>query len=146
MKKSFYEWLLKQKKRDNPIGDLANDAERDTTFPQEGCDLLHCETYLERMHLRLLVAGACEEAHSALDEAWDEYTHKKQREGLSLKQRFNIFKRDNYCCQICGRNVRDGVKLEVDHKIPVSKGGKSILSNLWTLCFDCNRGKRTEAL
>lgn len=60
--------------------------------------------------------------------------------------RYDVLSRDNFTCQICGRTIADGVKLEVDHKIPVSKGGKSTMDNLWTLCFDCNRGKYNKAL
>ena len=35
----------------------------------------------------------------------------------------------------------DGVKLHVDHIKPVSRGGKSVLNNLQTICEDCNCGK-----
>lgn len=48
--------------------------------------------------------------------------------------------RDGFRCCICGRTAKE-TKLEVDHKIPVSKGGTDSLDNLWTLCKDCNRGK-----
>jgi len=41
---------------------------------------------------------------------------------------------------LCGAKPPD-VKLEVDHKTPVSLGGKDDTSNLWTVCFECNRGK-----
>jgi hypothetical protein len=64
--------------------------------------------------------------------------------GKSL--RFDILKRDNYRCQICGRDASDGVKLEIDHKVPKSKGGQDTYENLWTLCYDCNRGKSTKSL
>ena len=68
----------------------------------------------------------------------------RSHQGLSL--RFVIMRRDGYRCQICGRTAQDGVILEVDHKIPRSKGGTDHPSNLWTLCFDCNRGKRDNDL
>lgn len=75
--------------------------------------------------------------------------HKPQprqgREGW-LKLRFRILKRDSYRCQLCGRSAQDGVLLEVDHKIARAKNGSNDPSNLWTLCFDCNRGKRDEEL
>ena len=35
----------------------------------------------------------------------------------------------------------DGVTLHIDHIIPVSKGGTDELSNLQTLCADCNLNK-----
>jgi len=48
---------------------------------------------------------------------------------------------------MCGRNVEDeGVKLEVDHIITVSKGGSNNMSNFQTLCFDCNRCKSAKIL
>ena len=50
-------------------------------------------------------------------------------------------KRDSFTCVKCGANGV-GIRLEVDHKIPVSQGGSDTLDNLQTLCFDCNRGKR----
>ena len=65
--------------------------------------------------------------------------HIERHTGLS--RRFAIFRRDNYRCQICGRTAKDGVRLEIDHKVPRAKGGSNHPSNLWTLCFDCNRGK-----
>lgn len=61
--------------------------------------------------------------------------------------RFKIFKRDGYRCQICGRTAKDDcVKLEVDHKYPVSKGGDNSTENLWTLCMQCNREKSDSLL
>ena len=60
---------------------------------------------------------------------------------LSLRKRFFVFKRDEYTCRMCGANGK-GVKLEVDHIIPVAEGGGDALDNLQTLCFECNRGKR----
>lgn len=39
-----------------------------------------------------------------------------------------------------------GTKLHVDHIKPFSKGGKTVLENLQTLCFDCNLGKGNKKL
>ena len=64
-----------------------------------------------------------------------------QRGIMSQSLRYDIMKRDGFKCVLCGRTVKDGVKLNVDHIIPISKGGKTIKSNLRTLCFDCNIGK-----
>lgn len=63
-----------------------------------------------------------------------------KRKSLSKKIRFEVFKRDSFTCQYCGRSVPD-VILEVDHIKPVSKGGDNEIINLITSCRDCNRGK-----
>jgi uncharacterized protein YozE (UPF0346 family) len=135
----FYKWLIKQKKRDDPIGDLALDVKRDKSFPIATESLKELESYL--FHKM-----AIDEAIQALNEAYKEFKQKKPRDTISLSLRFDIFRRDNYKCQICGRSIPDGIKLEIDHKVPVKKGGKTDATNLWTLCFDCNRGKATKNL
>lgn len=65
------------------------------------------------------------------------------RQNLTKKQRFTILKRDNFTCRYCGRKATE-VILEIDHIIPVSKGGTNDLNNLITSCRDCNRGKGAE--
>lgn len=55
--------------------------------------------------------------------------------------RFEVFQRDNFTCQYCGRTVSDGAKLEVDHITPKSRGGEFVAENLLTACHECNRGK-----
>jgi hypothetical protein len=67
-----------------------------------------------------------------------------QRSLMTSSKRYDIMKRDNFRCKLCGRNADEGVKLEVDHIIPVSKGGKSVDSNLRTLCRECNQGKKAK--
>lgn len=59
---------------------------------------------------------------------------------VSKKLRFEVFKRDGFRCQYCGRTPPE-VILEADHIIPKSQGGEDIITNLITSCFDCNRGK-----
>lgn len=63
-----------------------------------------------------------------------------KRRAISRKLRLLILERDSYRCCLCGRTAKE-TKLEVDHKIPIAKGGTDSLNNLWTLCIDCNRGK-----
>jgi len=59
--------------------------------------------------------------------------------------RFEVFKRDSFTCQYCGKKAPD-VVLEVDHVDPISKGGKTVILNLVTSCFSCNRGKSNVKL
>lgn len=68
-----------------------------------------------------------------------------KRKGLSKKIRYEVFKRDSFTCQYCGRKAPD-VELEVDHIKPVSKGGDNSILNLITSCYDCNRGKGNRTL
>lgn len=64
---------------------------------------------------------------------------------ISKKLRFEIFKRDDFKCQYCGKSSPK-VVLEVDHIIPKKEGGGDNLENLITSCFDCNRGKGKNLL
>lgn len=66
----------------------------------------------------------------------------EQRRLMSDALRYKVLNRDSFRCQICGATQADGIKLHVDHIFPVSKGGKTELSNLRTLCERCNMGKR----
>ena len=65
----------------------------------------------------------------------------KERALMTPKLRYDVMKRDGFKCALCGSSVDDGVQLHVDHIFPVSKGGKTELSNLRTLCDRCNMGK-----
>ncbi len=64
-----------------------------------------------------------------------------ERSLMTASLRYEILKRDNFKCVLCGASKNDGIKLHVDHIVPISKGGKTIKSNLRTLCEDCNIGK-----
>jgi hypothetical protein len=68
-----------------------------------------------------------------------------ERKSLSKKIRFEVFKRDSFTCQYCGRAAPD-VVLEVDHIRPVSKAGEDDIVNLITSCRDCNAGKSDREL
>lgn len=60
-----------------------------------------------------------------------------ERGKVSNKMRFSIYERDGYRCCKCGISDRYA-NLEIDHIIPISKGGKSTYDNLQTLCHKCN--------
>jgi hypothetical protein len=61
----------------------------------------------------------------------------------SLRLRFRILKRDNFCCRVCGASpaLTPGLELHVDHIIAWSVGGETVEENLQTLCEACNLGK-----
>lgn len=68
---------------------------------------------------------------------------KRTPRGINLRLRFTILKRDNFSCKRCGRSpAKDpSIILHVDHIIPWSKGGETVIENLETLCEQCNLGK-----
>lgn len=63
-----------------------------------------------------------------------------KRKAISKRLRFEVLKRDRFSCLYCSARPPK-VALEIDHILPVSKGGKNTIDNLVTACFDCNRGK-----
>lgn len=66
------------------------------------------------------------------------------RQPISKELRWAIWKRDNFTCRNCGSRKY----LHIDHIKPVSKGGKTIKSNLQTLCSKCNikKGSKYEVV
>lgn len=68
---------------------------------------------------------------------------KEQRTLMTKKLREYIKKRDNFTCCNCGNSTyaEPNLLLEIDHIIPVSKGGLTSEENLQTLCWKCNRAK-----
>lgn len=63
-----------------------------------------------------------------------------EKKPIGKKLRAEVFKRDSFCCQYCGRSAPD-VILEVDHLKPIPEGGKNEMRNLITTCRECIRGK-----
>lgn len=66
-----------------------------------------------------------------------------QRALMTSTLRERIKQRDHYTCRYCGASITNEphLLLEIDHIIPVSKGGMTTEDNLQTLCWKCNRSK-----
>ncbi len=73
---------------------------------------------------------------------------KEQRALMTTKLRAYIKERDDFTCCQCGNStkVEPNLLLEVDHIIPIAKGGLTIEDNLQTLCWKCNRSKGAKLL
>lgn len=153
----FMYWLSKQNQRDDPIGDLARDVQRDTRelrryfanrqFDERG----HANLSLKDMYRYIRAHYGCLEALEALVDAFREWqglgnTYRVRCPAGGLKLRFVIMQRDGFRCCLCGRSAQNGAILEIDHKIARARGGTDDEANLWTLCFECNRGKRDRLL
>ena len=66
-----------------------------------------------------------------------------ERREIPLALRYQVLKRDEFRCVLCGRSpaTTTGLELQVDHIDPWSKGGKTVIENLRAACKDCNLGK-----
>lgn len=91
------------------------------------------------------------EAERAARVASQPATHSQKRSrpaatsrSVSNGLRYSILERDGFRCQTCGRSAKDGATLNVDHRIPVARGGSNQPDNLWTLCAECNWGKHVR--
>lgn len=70
------------------------------------------------------------------------YSIKRPRPRVRLSKR-ELFRRDNYTCQYCGKHTAD---LTVDHVMPRHLGGPHRWDNLVSACPTCNRTKGGHAL
>lgn len=52
-----------------------------------------------------------------------------------------VLQRNNHQCQSCGKKNTEA-RLNIDHIIPLAKGGSNDLSNLQVLCSPCNQKKK----
>lgn len=73
---------------------------------------------------------------------------KEQRNLMTKKLRDFIKKRDNFTCCNCGNSTytEPNLLLEIDHIIPIAKGGCTVEDNLQTLCWKCNRSKSDKVM
>ena len=85
----------------------------------------------------------CPECGSATEKKRSSGETKARSRVISSKLRYAVLKRDNFKCCACGASPakNPAVELHVDHVIPWSRGGETCLSNLQTLCSECNIGK-----
>ena len=91
-----------------------------------------------------ITTDVIKELKSELSSKLNKNSHvKTQRNAMTNDLRNAIKKRDNYTCCICGNSIykEPNLLLEVDHIVPISKGGKTEADNLQTLCWRCNREK-----
>ena len=71
-----------------------------------------------------------------------------QRTLMTARLREKIKIRDKHTCQLCGLSTADekNLLLEIDHKVPLSRGGITSEANLQTLCWRCNRKKGSKLI
>jgi HNH endonuclease/Homing endonuclease associated repeat len=71
---------------------------------------------------------------------------KRNNRTANLRQRYNVLKRDNFICVLCGVSPANnsGCELQIDRIIPWSHGGETVEENLRTLCSQCNLGRSNK--
>lgn len=109
----------------------------------EGCECLKCHTYTNVLYFDFGIRSLffCIDCVAKIKNEELPPPGSSNSKGLGL--RFRVLLRDNFTCVYCGRNPKeDGVKLEVDHIIPKSRGGTDDIDNLVTACWECNQGKK----
>lgn len=71
----------------------------------------------------------------------------KAKRGLTQAQKWAVYKRDGFKCHYCGRDAKTtDVVLEIDHVIPIARGGTDDPQNLITGCRECNSAKSSRSL
>lgn len=91
---------------------------------------------IEKPHIQKLVTSEKTQQESPKKDA-------KDSRNIPLGLRFKVLYRDDFKCVLCGNNppASPGLVLHVDHIVPWSKGGKTVIDNLRTLCAACNIGR-----
>ena len=64
--------------------------------------------------------------------------HKRELDDFTAAQKKEIMERDKYKCVICGKGIKDGVEIHIDHIKPKDFGGKATIENGQTLCAQHN--------
>ena len=79
------------------------------------------------------------------DDSLSEDRYKKERNKLSLIKKKNWWKNkiSKGICFYCNKSFNKN-ELTIDHKIPISKGGRSVKGNLVPCCKECNNNKKSD--
>lgn len=70
---------------------------------------------------------------------------KTRRNSVPPSVRLKVLIRDGFRCVYCGA-TKENDRLEMDHVIPVSRGGTDDIGNLVTACRQCNIGKGSSEI
>jgi|SRR5450755_510649 5-methylcytosine-specific restriction endonuclease McrA len=65
---------------------------------------------------------------------------RKRKHRVSARFRRIVIERAGHRCAYCGVRLTDN-RFEVDHIVPISRGGRGNLANLAAACHDCNWSK-----
>jgi 5-methylcytosine-specific restriction endonuclease McrA len=100
----------------------------------------------DRIHEAILLARKVAKGIDKADRTYRKLVHLKtearpaSRKHLSASKRKRILLRDKGRCVKCGSKKN----LEIDHVVPLARGGSNRLENLQLLCQECNRSKGVD--
>lgn len=96
------------------------------------------------------INGTCRDCHKASEamkswrdrrQAWIEQTD----DGTLTKDVVRLLFASTQDCPVCNLNMRRDQK-QLDHKIPLSRGGAHSISNVWVICSYCNNEKGAKTI
>ena len=140
--------MVSQKKEDQIFNDLVQYPVIDFTITVRlfltkinGVRVDEKETTFNSKEIICLLEGISKKDGSFYSDrnVWDAIC-RVERGKVSNKMRFAVYSRDGNRCRKCGSSY----DLEVDHIFPISKGGKTVIDNLQTLCHNCNVAKSNK--
>ncbi len=67
-----------------------------------------------------------------------DFVHNRELQDFTSTQKKKILERDGYRCAVCGKGIKEGVELHIDHIKPKDLGGKATLENGQILCSQHN--------
>ena len=104
------------------------------------------KSFKDRIYRAISLARKLAKGVDRADRTYRKFTHLRtelrpaSREHLSASKRKRILLRGKGRCMKCG----SGENLEIDHVVPLARGGSNRLENLQLLCRDCNRRKDVD--
>jgi len=107
--------------------------------------LLSFIEFMERDSSEIPNQAKIEDSLTPITKSSEQIDRKQPEDSRGIPQglRFKVMHRDHFKCVLCGDNppASPGLILHIDHIIPWSKGGKTQIDNLRTLCAPCNIGR-----
>jgi diadenosine tetraphosphate (Ap4A) HIT family hydrolase/5-methylcytosine-specific restriction endonuclease McrA len=90
------------------------------------------------------IIALCDEKIKEYEEKYGKkiWKHRaRDTRAISGSLRYQVLKNAKDRCELCGISKQEKA-LDIDHIIPVNKGGKTEFANLQALCYTCNSQKR----
>ena len=89
------------------------------------------------------IIALCDEKIKEYEEKYGKkiWKHRaRDTRAISGSLRYQVLKDAKDRCELCGISKQEKA-LDIDHILPVNKGGKTVIENLQALCYTCNSQK-----